>query len=31
MIPFHSVFPELAQREVRCVHLGPAPDAVGAR
>jgi hypothetical protein len=28
MIPFHSVFPELAQREVRCVHLlGPAPDA----
>ena len=28
MIPFHSVFPELAQQEVRCVHLGPAPDAV---
>jgi hypothetical protein len=28
MIPFHSVLPELAAREVRCVHLlGPAPDA----
>ncbi len=28
MIPFHSLFPELAQREVRCVHLGPAsPDS----
>ncbi len=26
MIAFHSVFPELAQREVRCVHLGLAPD-----
>ena len=26
MIPFHSLFPELAQREVRCVHIGPAPD-----
>jgi len=26
MMPFHSVFPELAQREVRCVHLGLAPD-----
>jgi len=26
MITFHSVFPELAQREVRCVHLGLAPD-----
>lgn len=23
MIPFHSLFPELAQREVRCVHIGP--------
>ena len=28
MIPFHSFFPELAQREVRCVHIGPAPDSV---
>jgi len=27
MIPFHSVLPELAQREVRCVHLGTAPHA----
>ena len=27
MIPFHSLLPELAQREVRCVHLGPAPDS----
>ena len=27
MIPFHSVLPELAQREVRCVHLGRSPDA----
>jgi len=27
MIPFHSLFPELAQRDVRCVHIGPAPDA----
>jgi hypothetical protein len=27
MIPFHSVQPELAQREVRCVHLGRSPDA----
>ena len=25
MIPFHSLFPELAQREVRCVHVGPPP------
>ena len=24
MIPFHSLLPELAQREVRCVHLGVA-------
>jgi hypothetical protein len=28
MIPFHSLFPELAQREVRCVHIGPAPNSV---
>ena len=27
MKPFHSLFPELAQREVRCLHLGPAPDS----
>ena len=27
MIPLHSVLPELAQREVRCVHLGRALDA----
>ena len=26
MIPFHSLLPELAQREVRCVHLGAATD-----
>ena len=26
MIPFHSLLPELAQREVRCVHLGAARD-----
>jgi hypothetical protein len=26
MIPFHSVLPELAQREVRCLHLGAGPD-----
>jgi hypothetical protein len=31
MIAFHSVLPELAQREVRCVHIlqrpsGPSPD-----
>jgi hypothetical protein len=26
MIPFHSLLPELAQREVRCVHLGAAPE-----
>jgi hypothetical protein len=24
MIPFHSILPELAQREVRCIHLGRA-------
>ena len=24
MIPFHSVLPEIAQREVRCIHLGEA-------
>jgi hypothetical protein len=28
MTPFHSVFRELAQREVRCVRLGPAADPV---
>jgi len=27
MSPFHSLLPELAQREVRCVHLGLAPEA----
>ena len=26
MIPFHSLFTELAQREVRCVHIGDGPD-----
>src|SRR5215207_9767707 len=26
MIPFHSLLPELAQREVRCVQIGPGPD-----
>src|SRR5262245_65403713 len=26
MRPLHSVLPELAAREVRCVHLGPSPD-----
>jgi hypothetical protein len=26
MTPFHSLLPELAQREVRCVHLGAATD-----
>src|SRR5437879_3015729 len=25
MIPFHSLCPEVAQREVRCVHLGVVP------
>jgi len=25
MIPFHSVLPEIAQREVRCVHLQAVP------
>jgi hypothetical protein len=24
MIPFYSIFPEVAQREVRCVHIAPA-------
>jgi hypothetical protein len=28
MSPFHSLLPELAQREVRWVHLGPAQDTV---
>jgi hypothetical protein len=27
MIPLHSVLPDLAQREVRCMHLGEAPGA----
>jgi hypothetical protein len=27
MIPFHSLFPELAQREVRCLHIAPPPDS----
>jgi len=27
MIPFHSLLPELAQREVRCVLIGSAPDS----
>ena len=26
MIAFHSVLPDLAQREVRCVHVGPTPE-----
>jgi hypothetical protein len=26
MTPFHSLLPELAQREVRCVHLGAATE-----
>jgi hypothetical protein len=26
MLPFHSLRPEVAQREVRCVHIGPGPD-----
>ena len=24
MMPFHSLLPEIAQREVRCVHVGPS-------
>ncbi len=27
MIPFHSVLPELAVREVRCLHLGDTPHS----
>jgi hypothetical protein len=27
MIPFHSLFPELAQCEIRCVHIGDGPGA----
>ena len=27
MTLFHSLFPELAQREVRCIHLLPHADA----
>jgi len=30
MIPFHSLFPKLAQREVRCVHLGAVPGVTPA-
>ena len=30
MIPFHSLLPELAQREVRCIHLGPVPGVAPA-
>ena len=26
MPPFHSLLPELAQREVRCVHLGATTE-----
>jgi hypothetical protein len=26
MLEFHSLCPEVAQREVRCVHIGPGPD-----
>lgn len=25
MTPLHSLFPELARREVRCLHFGPGP------
>lgn len=28
MIPFHRLFPEVAQREVRCVHIGPSPEPI---
>ena len=27
MIPFHSLLPEVAQREVRCLHLEASPDS----
>ena len=27
VIPFHSLCPEVAQREVRCVHLGAGPGS----
>ncbi len=30
MIAFHSVFPEIARLEVRCIHLGNAPDGATA-
>ncbi len=30
MISFHSVFPELARREVRCVHVRPAQGGAPA-
>jgi hypothetical protein len=26
MMPFHSLFPEVAQREVRYVNIGPSPE-----
>jgi len=26
MIPFHTLCPEIAQREVRCLHIGPKQD-----
>lgn len=31
MIPLHSLLPELAQREVRCLHLGDAPGGPPGR
>ncbi len=27
MTPFHSLFPEVAQGEVRCVHIGAGPGS----
>ena len=30
MIPFHSLLRELAQREVRCIHLGSVPGVTPA-
>ena len=30
MTPFHSLFPELAQREVRCIHLQTVPGVTPA-
>src|SRR3569832_1328558 len=26
MMPFHQLWPDIAQREVRCVHLGSSPE-----